>query len=73
MKKDRFDFSPEALPPVPSPVERRQFERSIPALPRGISQDEVRRILRSQTRGFLRYRAKSSRPDHPRRNSTCVI
>jgi hypothetical protein len=75
MKKDRFDFSPEALPPVLSPVERWQLERSIPPLPRSISQDEIRRVLRSQTQALRHYRAKNPRPrpSHARRNTVCVI
>jgi hypothetical protein len=73
MKKDRLYSLPTALPPVLPPAERWQFERPIPSLPVRISQDEIRRVLRSQTRAYLRYRAEGPRPVHPRQNTLCVI
>jgi hypothetical protein len=42
-------------------------------MPDSISQEEIRRVLRSQTRAFLNYRAKTLRRTHERRNTVCII
>ena len=73
MKEEDIYFSPEALPPVHPPAERRRFPLSPQAVAVPISQDDTRRALPSHPRAFLNYRAKRQGQPHARRYTVCVI